>query len=154
MIRQRSGWTFMDVRINFFEAFKDVYGFIAANDVLRFTSMMIGEVMDLYGMPNDFIGHAGGDNFIIITTDEAAPLIRQHLKMRFNEEVLTHYSFIDRQKGHIMAPDESGKIQPTGLMTLAVGAVSPSTHMFADIREITELAAEERRLDASSSSVR
>jgi hypothetical protein len=30
-------------------------------------------------------------------------------------------------------------------MTLAVGIVSPSSHQFADIREITELAAEARR---------
>ena len=39
-------------------------------------------------------------------------------------------------------------------MTLAVGLISPSTHVFADIREITELAAEERRQDASVSSGR
>jgi hypothetical protein len=39
-------------------------------------------------------------------------------------------------------------------MSLAVGAVSPSTHMFADIREITELAAEERRQDAAGANVR
>jgi PleD family two-component response regulator len=154
VIRQRRGWTFMDIRINYFEPFKDVYGFIAANDVLRFTSMMIGEVMDHSGTPNDFIGHAGGDNFIIITTDEAAPVIRQKLKNRFKEEVLSHYNFMDRQQGHIMAPDENGKIQPTPLMTLAVGMISPSTHMFADIREITELAAEERRQDASASNGR
>jgi PleD family two-component response regulator len=154
MIRQRAGWAFMDIRINNFEPFKDVYGFIAANDVLRFTSMLIGEVMDNFGTPNDFIGHAGGDNFIIITTEESVPAIRQNLKSRFKEEVLSHYNFMDRQQGHIMAPDETGKILPTPLMTLAVGTISPSTHMFADIREITELAAEERRQDASSSNGR
>jgi PleD family two-component response regulator len=150
MIRQRKGWAFMDVRINSFEPFKDVYGFIAANDVLRFTAMMIGEVIDELGSPNDFIGHAGGDNFIIITTEETAPVIRQRLKARFKEEVLSHYNFMDRQQGYILAPDDTGKIQPTPLMTIAVGMVSPSTHMFADIREITELAAEERRQDASA----
>jgi GGDEF domain-containing protein len=140
----------MDIRINSFEPFKDVYGFIAANDVLRYTAMMIGEVVDELGTPNDFIGHAGGDNFIVISTEEVAPAIRQRLKSRFKEEVLSHYNFMDRQQGYILAPDETGKIQPTALMTLAVGMVSPSTHMFADIREITELAAEERRQDASS----
>jgi PleD family two-component response regulator len=150
MIRQRKGWAFMDIRINAYEPFKDVYGFIAANDVLRFTAMMIGEVVDELGTHNDFIGHAGGDNFIVITTEETAPAIRQRLKNRFKEEVLAHYNFMDRQQGYILAPDETGKIQPTALMTLAVGMVSPSTHMFADIREITELAAEERRQDASS----
>ena len=154
MIRQRKGWAFMDIRINNFEPFKDVYGFIAANDVLRFAAMLIGEVMDEMGTPNDFIGHAGGDNFIIISTDEAAAGIRQRLKSRFKEEVQTHYNFMDRQQGFILAPDETGKIQQTPLMTLAVGLVSPSTHVFADIREITELAAEERRQDAVSSTAR
>ena len=151
MIRQRKGWSIMDIRINNFEPFKDVYGFIAANDVLRFTAMLMGEVVDELASQNDFIGHAGGDNFIIITTEEAAATVRQKIKSRFKEEVLSHYNFMDRQQGFIMAPDESGKIQQTALMTLAVGTVSPSTHMFSDIREITELAADERRQDANAS---
>ncbi|HEX9018302.1 MAG TPA: response regulator [Anaerolineaceae bacterium] len=148
VIRERKGWTFLDLRLNFYEPFKDVYGFIAANDVLRFTAMLIGEVVDAVGSTNDFIGHAGGDNFIVITTDDAAPAMRQRLKARFKEEVLTHYNFMDRQQGYILAPDENGKISQTPLMSMAIGAVSPSTHVFADIREITELAAEERRQDA------
>src|SRR5512133_1366780 len=154
IIRQRKGWAFMDIRINYYEPFKDVYGFIAANDVLRFTAMMIGEVMDELGTGNDFIGHAGGDNFIVISTEESAAAVRQRLKARFKEEVLAHYNFMDRQQGFILAPDETGKIQQTPLMTLAVGMVAPSTHVFADIREITELAAEERRQDAVSPSGR
>ncbi len=154
MIRQRKGWSFMDVRINNFEPFKDVYGFIAANDVLRFTAMMIGEVMDELGTSNDFIGHAGGDNFIVISTEDSSAAIRQRLKNRFKEEVLAHYNFMDRQQGYILAPDETGKIQQTPLMTMALGTVSPSTHVFSDIREITELAAEERRQDANTANSR
>lgn len=146
VIRQK-GWAFMDVRINAFEPFKDVYGFIAANDVLRFTGMLLGEVVDEYGTSSDFIGHAGGDNFVIITTESAAPPIRQTLKSRFSTEVLAHYNYLDRQQGFIMAPDENGRIQKAPLMSLTIGMVSPSTHVFADIREITELAAEERRKD-------
>lgn len=151
VIRERNGWAYLDVRINFFEPFKDVYGFIAANDVLRFTAMLMGEVVDKVGSPNDFIGHAGGDNFVIITSEEKAAAIRQQLKARFKDEVLTHYNFMDRQQGYILAPDEAGNIVQTPMMSLAVGTVSPSTHTFADIREITELAAEERRQDAASS---
>lgn len=145
IIRQRRGWVFMDIRLNYFEPFKDVYGFIAANEVLRFTAMLIGEVMDECGTTNDFVGLAGGDNFVIITTEEMAAPISQRLKDRFKDEVQTHYNFIDRQQGFILAPDETGKIQQTPLMTMAFGMVSPATHVFADIREITELAAEERR---------
>lgn len=151
VIRQRSGWSLMDIRLNHFDAFKNVYGFIAANDVLRFAAMLIGEVMDEFGSANDFIGHAGGDNFIIITTDEAAAQIQQQLRARFQEQVLSHYNFMDRQMGYILAPDEAGKTQQTPMMVMTIGCVSPATHMFSDIREITELAAEERRHDVNAS---
>lgn len=146
MIRKQ-GWAFMDVRINAFESFKDVYGFIAASDVLRFAAMLLGEVADELGTTDDFIGHAGGDNFIILTSQESAAAIRDRIKIRFADEVQTHYNFMDRQQGFIIAPDENGKPERAALMTMAVGVVSPATHSFADIREITELAAEERRQD-------
>ncbi len=146
VIRQR-GWSLLDMRLNYFDAFKDVYGFIAANDALRSTAILIGEVVDELGTPNDFIGHAGGDNFIIITTENAAPAIRQRLKSRFSSEILTHYNFMDRQQGFIMAMNSDGQLEQNPLMTLGIGTVSPSTSMFADIREITELAAEARRQD-------
>jgi len=150
MIRQPKGWALMDMRINSFDPFKNLYGFIAANEVLRFTAMLIGEVVDELGTQNDFLGHAGGDNFILISTDERVQALKQRLKSRFKEEVQIHYNFMDRQQGYIVAPDENGRQVESPLMSLAVGVVSPVTHYFADIREITEIAAEERRQDISS----
>lgn len=147
LIRQ-SDWAFLDIRINHFEPFKDVYGFIAGNDVLRFTAMLLGEVVDELGTPNDFIGHVGGDNFVVATAAHAGAAIKARLKERFNEEVLSHYNFLDRQQGYMLAPGKNNENTPTPFMTLAVGVVSPQTHQFADIREITEIAAEERRRDS------
>jgi PleD family two-component response regulator len=149
-IIRETGWAFLDLRINNFEPFKDVYGFVTSDDVLRFTGMMIGEVLDELGTPADFVGHAGGDNFIIITTDGASSSVRNRLKERFAEEVQTHYNFIDRQQGFILAPNSDGQSEQFPLMTLAIGLVSPSQTSFADIREITELAAEARRQDAGT----
>jgi diguanylate cyclase (GGDEF)-like protein len=149
IIREK-GWAFLDIRINNFEPFKDVYGFVAGDDVLRFSGMLISEILDELGTSSDFIGHAGGDNFIVITTEGAASTIRQKLKDRFAEEVQSHYNFIDRQQGFVMAPNPEGQMEKNALMTLAIGLVTPAQQSFADIREITELAAEARRQDAGS----
>jgi PleD family two-component response regulator len=146
-IIRKQDWAFMDIRINQFDPFKDVYGFVAGDDVLRFTAMLMGEIVDELGALDDFIGHAGGDNFIIISTEGAAGPIRQRLKVRFAEEVLSHYSFIDREQGYILAANASGQTVQTPLMNLAIGLVSPSQQQFSDIREITEMAAEARRRD-------
>ena len=149
IIRER-GWAFIDIRLNHFEPFKEVYGFVAGDDVLRFTGMLLVELVDQFGTVDDFIGHAGGDNFVIVTTEETAAGIRERLKSRFDEEVLTHYNFIDREQGYIEATEEGAESKQIPLMSMAIGIVTPTAYQFADIREITEQAAEARRQDTSS----
>ncbi len=142
-------WALLDCRIQQFDRFRDVYGFITGDEVLRFTSIIMGEVIDEAGTPNDFIGHPGGDNFVLITVAPQAAKIRERLKARFNAEVLTHYNFMDRERGYVIGRDNDGKEVQVPLMTLAVGAISAQMREFSDIREITEAAAEARRLDAA-----
>ena len=149
IIRQQD-WSLLDCRIMHFERFKDVYGFIAGDEVLRFTSLLLGEVVDEAGTSNDFIGHPGGDNFVVVTTAAAAPKVRERLKTRFAAEVVSHYSFMDREQGYVIAKDNDGIEVKVPLMRLAIGPVSSETRQFSDIREITELAAEARRQDAAT----
>jgi hypothetical protein len=109
--------------------------------------MLLNEVVDEKGTPDDFIGHAGGDNFIVITAAESAPGIRRILKERFANSILSHYNFLDREQGFLLAGVDTGQPVKAPLMTLSIGIVSPTEYPFADIREITELAAEARRQD-------
>ncbi|HEU0292637.1 MAG TPA: response regulator [Anaerolineales bacterium] len=148
-IIRSKGWAYLDARVNNFESFKDVYGFVAGDDVLRFTTMLLSEVVDELGTSSDFIGHPGGDNFIIITTEDKASAIKARLKERFDSEVLTHYNFMDRQQGFVQAPAADGTTTKVPFMTMSVGIVT-SANSFADIREITELAAEARRQDTAT----
>lgn len=149
IIRQ-SDWELMDLRIEHFEPFREVYGFVAGDDVLRFTAMLLGEVIDQVGSPTDFIGHPGGDNFVIITSQKDAPTLRAEIASRFTEQVPTHYSFMDREQGYLAAGADGEHRVP--LMQISIGSVNPTTHQFADIREITELAAEARRKQSGAAS--
>ena len=146
-IIREENWALIDLRINYFSAFNDVYGFVAGDDVLRFSAMLLGEIVDELGTPNDFIGHAGGDNFIIISTDEATPKVIETLKERFDTEVQTHYNFMDREQGFVQITNAEGGVDKSPLMIMKAGTVSPKEHRFSDIREITEMAAEARRKD-------
>jgi len=144
-IIRSDGWALMDLRINHFQAFKEEYGFVAADDVLRFAAMLFNEIVDQHGTADDFIGHAGGENYIIITEQERVDQITEQVKTRFAEEILTYYNFMDRDQGYIVTTNEAGEEEQVPLMTMSIGVVSPQEHQFSDIREITELAAEERR---------
>ncbi len=147
IIREKD-WALLDMRINHLDPFKDVYGFVAGDDVTRFAAMVITEVVDELGTKNDFVGHAGGDNFIVITTYATSLGIKQRVKERFSAEVQTHYNFIDRQQGFMQAPKADGGTNKVPFMTMSIGIVSPIEQSFADIREITELAADARRQDS------
>jgi PleD family two-component response regulator len=140
LMRSNKSWTYIDCKINNFEDFKEVYGFVAGTEVMRFMAVLMGEVVDGYGTSDDFLGHPGSDNFVIITYARNPDDFKGLLVERFNDEVQQHYSFIDRDRGYM---EREGRRVP--LMTLAIGSVSNTTHQFADIREITERAAEIRR---------
>jgi DNA-binding response OmpR family regulator len=147
LMRRKENWTYLDLKINQFEPFQELYGFVASTEALRFTALLIGEVVDELGTPDDFIGHAGNDNFVVITFSPKALVLQERIVSRFNDEVKQHYSFIDRERSHIVL--ENGETRP--LMTINAGSVSNATQNFADIREITELAAEARRRPAGDS---
>ncbi len=141
-LMRRDDWALLYVGINHSDPFRDKEGFLAADEVLRDLAHMLGETVDEFGTPDDFIGHRGGDDFIIITSAEQGPIIRDRIVARFNASVGTHYNFVDRDNQYITV---DGTRYP--LMSLAVGLVTPADGPFSDIREITEVAAELRRAD-------
>ncbi|HRE46488.1 MAG TPA: response regulator [Aggregatilineales bacterium] len=141
LMRTQNTWYYMDLKINGFDAFQEVYGMLASTEIMRFVALILGEIVDELGTGDDFIGHAGNDNFVIITYSPRSQQLKERVIQRFNDDVKQHYSFIDRERGHIVV--ENGETRP--LMTMGVGIVSNATQRFADIREITELAADARR---------
>lgn len=148
LLMRAKGWAYLDCKINFFNPFKDVYVFVAADEILRFARILISEIIDTIGTPQDFIGHPSSENFIIVTVESVAAKIKQKLKQRFNAEVLAHYSFQDCAQGYLLHK-EGGITSKVPFMTLSVGVVTPSQYQFGDIREITELAADARRNDSA-----
>jgi PleD family two-component response regulator len=146
-IIQREGWAFIDIRLDQFDSFKEAYGFVASDNILRFTAMLIGEVVDEFGTINDFVGHTGNDHFVIITSEDCSANVREKLVERFTEEIVTHYNYLDRQKGYIEFSGNGGKTEQSPIISISIGVVSPEGHGFTDIREITELAAEARRME-------
>lgn len=145
LMRSQKTWTYLDLKISNFDAFTDVYGFVAGDEVIRFMALLMGEVIDELGTADDYAGHPGRDTFIIITHTQDVDRFKARLMSRFDDEVRQHYSFIDRERGYILVPDALYGERQVPLMSLSVGSVSTRTHRFSDIREITELAAEDRR---------
>ncbi len=144
-LMRRQDWGILYIGINGLDAFNEVYGFVAGEEVLRFTGMLLNDAIDEMGTADDFIGHIGGDNFIIITRKELVASLRSEIINRFKENVGTHYDFMTRMQGYLVVKDEDDKEVRRPLMTLQIGGLTADDGPFTDIREITEAAAEVRR---------
>ncbi len=77
---------------------------------------------------------------MVITHRTRADAIRKEAEALFREHVLSFYSFMDRERGHMLLGDRA-----VPFMKLVCGVITSEDGPFADIREITEMAAEARR---------
>lgn len=102
------GWYKIDLAIDNFDAFHNLYGFMTAEEVIAFAARMVNESVQQMGTPDDFIGQRGDTEFVVITRLDKGPVLRDYLTSHFNEEVLSFYSFVEREQGYVEVDDGSG----------------------------------------------
>jgi len=144
-LMRQDEWGIVYAGIQRFDAFTDVYGFVAGEEVLRFMAMILGQTVDDKGTANDFIGHVGNDDFIIITEKDLVGPIADELTQRFNKGIGTHYDWQTREQGYMVVQDDEDNEKKVELMSLSIGLTTTDDGPFADIREITEVASSARR---------
>lgn len=138
-------WRLLYFGIRNVNAFKEVVGPIHVNEVLIFLADVMREAVEANGSLNDFIGQASDNDFIIITVPEAAATICREVSNRFDNESKVFYPFRIREAGKIAYEDIDGISREADFMRLVVGVVASEDGPFADILQITEDAAENRR---------
>jgi PleD family two-component response regulator len=139
LLRKKDAWALVRANLRGFKAFSTAYGFLAGEEVLRFVAQTFKHVADELGAPDDFLGHAGGDNFIVITTLDRGAAIRQSLIERVNAGVLAHYSFRERERGYLILRDAAGTETQAPLITLNASLLTSEQGPFYDIMELTQM---------------
>jgi CheY-like chemotaxis protein len=117
---KRPGWHVLECRLEAFQPFVDQNGFMAGDEVLTFIGQLLRDEVDQFGTAEDFIGHPAHSTFVILTGAADAGALAQHLQARFNEDILAHYSFMDREQGYLQLRGASGELAQAPLMTMNV----------------------------------
>jgi DNA-binding response OmpR family regulator len=144
------GWALALVHITGFEPFTQSYGAVVGEDVLKFTALLLSEVVNELGSNEDFLGQmVVGPDFVLTSTPERIKAICERLTARFDEEVGLHYNYKHRKQGYIEITDDEGTMRQIPLMSLAIGVLTSQDGPFYDIRELSETAEETRQKAAS-----
>lgn len=127
-------WALLRFRVSNLGPFREAYGFMAADDLLRGVTRILAEVLDRDAVAKDFLGYGGNDDFILITQPKRAEAIKAEVSAQFGDEIGSHYGFMEREQGYIVV---DGKQVP--LASLRVRCVTPQTDgPFYDIRSLSE----------------
>lgn len=107
-----------------FKEYNDEYGWLQGDAIIKMLAQQITEAVRGQGNPEDFIGHIGGDDFIVISTPPRAEAIAQIVIARFDAEIPLFYPKDVRARGYFETIDRRGKPFRAPLVTLSIAIVT------------------------------
>ncbi len=139
---EREPFALMYLDLDNFKAYSDRYGFDRGDTVLRTTGHLIRDAARAVGGPATFIGHVGGDDYVVVCAPEQAFPIGEEVVARFAEEVPAFYDLEDRERGFIESKDRRGQVQRFPLLSISIGIASSATRSFVHRAEVVAVATE------------
>ncbi len=130
------------VDLDKFKAYNDKYGFEHGDDVIRETARILIRSLQNSPRHEDFIGHIGGDDFVVVTDPEAVDQICQSIIQEFDKTVPSFYNSEDNANGFIVGHDRKGQLQKIPLLSVSIGVVNNQTRSIKHVAEIGEIGAE------------
>ncbi|KAA0895030.1 sensor domain-containing diguanylate cyclase [Oryzomonas rubra] len=141
-LRERQPFAMCYLDLDNFKSYNDRYGYIKASEILRETGELIHNAVKRLHDPEAFVGHIGGDDFVVIVAAELAKSACQTIIQEFDAMVPFFYSDEDRAAGSFEGVDRYGvpRVFPLISMSIAVLVCEPGD--YATAAEIATAAAE------------
>lgn len=128
--------------LDHFKPFNDVYGYRKGDDVIQ----LAGGILSAHADPErDFVGHIGGDDFIVVFQSEDWEARCHGMLADFAAQVAGFHSPDDRERGGYLSEDRQGKKVFHALMSLSIGAVRVEPQQFANHHLVATAASEAKK---------
>jgi diguanylate cyclase (GGDEF)-like protein len=140
-----NGFVFMYADIDNFKAFNDYYGYRRGDDAIKMTAEIIIEAVKLNGNKDDFVGHVGGDDFVVVSTpSKCSPIASTVVKM-FDQRIVHLFEKEDLDRGYVEVINRKGTVDRFPLLTITIAIVSDSKKTLDHIARISDIASELKR---------
>jgi diguanylate cyclase (GGDEF)-like protein len=127
------------VDIDRFKEFNDHYGFTRGDCVITMLAELLTHVA---GADERFVGHVGGDDFVLLARPDEAEGLAEQITRKFDEAIRALYDPDDRARGWIEACDRRGKLRQIRFATVSIGIVNIPPGRFQGATAAARAAAE------------
>ncbi len=128
--------------LDHFKEFNDRYSYYDGDRVIYILSRILRDVVKGLCPKDGFVGHIGGDDFIIMLPTSRVQEICTEVVTVFDTLIPYQYNAQDRRAGYFFGKDRRGHLHRVPLMTLSIGIVTNDNRQFSHPAEVSELATE------------
>lgn len=125
-----------------FKAFNDHYGFKRGDEVIKATADVLLKASRAHGGPTDFVGHIGGDDFIVLTRREGAEALCEAIVRDFDAMARQLYDEEDRARGYLLHTDRKGNAVKVPLLSVSIALVTNDSRPLTHPGEVARMGAE------------
>jgi diguanylate cyclase (GGDEF)-like protein len=136
--------------LDHFKAYNDHYGFMRGDEVIQTAASLIGDAARGASEGAAFVGHVGGDDFVVVVSPEQAERVADAIVTAFDEAAPGLYDEADRERGYIEVTNRRGELQRFGMLTLSIGVASTSKRSFQHYAEAVAVATEMKQFTKGS----
>lgn len=122
-----------------FKEFNDRYGFEKGDEVIGHLAVIISKALESLGNSADFLGHIGGDDFLLITTPDCIEEVCKKIIEDFDKSIVSFYGQEDRDRGYIITKNRTGNLSKIPIMSLSIGVATNEYQKFSHIGEIIQI---------------
>ncbi len=128
-----------------FKAYNDKYGFSKGDDAILYTRDCFIESAKQFGNALTFVGHEGGDDFVMVCLYENWEPLCKGITTAFDSEIKQFYNETDARQGFIESLDRQGRRMRFPLMSISLAVASNHYRPIADHRMVVSIAAEMKK---------
>ena len=128
-----------------FKAFNDKYGFARGDAVIQFTADILKKAVKANGCDDAFIGHIGGDDFVLLVPCEKNHDVADAIKNWFDQGIIAFYNSEDALAQCIRTSDRQGRSKTFPLMSISMAGVDLANRKFSQYLQVNDACAEMKK---------
>ncbi|HAT72563.1 MAG TPA: diguanylate cyclase response regulator [Elusimicrobia bacterium] len=133
---------FFYIDIDNFKAFNDNYGYLNGDNAIKQAAALLTDIQSSFPAEDVFVGHIGGDDFVMMAAPERCEEIARTIAARFDALAPKLYNREDRERGFIVSKDRMNNIHQFPLMTLTIAVATNEKRQLDHYAKIVDIASE------------
>ena len=135
-------FSLLQLDVDHFKAFNDKYGYARGDLAIQTLARLLIDASERHGGAGNFVGHIGGDDFMILTTPDHAEDLGEEIIAEFTRVMLAMYESADRERGFVEVRNRLHQLERFPLMSVTIALVSTDRMPVTHVAQLLDIAQE------------